>query len=216
VLPVADAAGVQVGAAITVGYTGEITPMVAEIQGWIDAGRDVTSHSVSHTYYTNTNALDIQYTGSGTAATMTISGKTLTITVTGAPDSASYNLAQGAAEGTIKTLRLALLATGNFTATEATPCQGPYGTGCSAYTETALLAQDLADVSGQDVRSSVYAMQLDVTRLTTDEITLSRSWMLANLTGLAPTPVYVYPGGYETTAMQGITGACRTSGLAER
>jgi hypothetical protein len=212
VLPVADAAGAPVGAAITVGYAGEITPMVAEIQGWIDAGRDVTSHSVSHTYYTNTNALDIQYTGSGTAATLAIGGKTLTITVTGAADSVSYNLAQGAAEGTIKTLRLALLATGNFTATEATPCQGPYGTGCSAYTETALLAQDLADVSGQDVRSSAYAMQLDVTRLTTDEITLSRAWMLANLTGLPSTPVYVYPGGYEQPAMETIAAGVPYSG----
>ena len=42
-------------------------------------------------------------------------------------------------------------------------------------------------------------MQLDVTRLTTDEITLSRQWMTSNLTGLPATPVYVYPGGYETT-----------------
>src|SRR5579863_3142474 len=204
VLPIADAAGVPVGAAITVGYTARITPIVAEIQGWIDAGRDVTSHSVSHTYYTNTNALDIQYTGSGTAATLGISGKVLTITVAGAADGVIYNLAQGQAEGTIQELREALLATGKFTASEATPCQGPYGTGCSAYTEEALLAQDLADVSAQDVKSSIYAMQLDVTRLTTDELTLSRSWMTENLTGLEPTPVYVYPGGYETPTMQGI------------
>ena len=42
VLPIADSAGVPVGAAITVGYTARITPIVAEIQGWIDAGRDVT------------------------------------------------------------------------------------------------------------------------------------------------------------------------------
>ena len=67
-----------------------------------------------------------------------------------------------------------------------------------------VLAQDLADVSGQDVRSAVYRLQLDVTRLTTDEITLSRQWMTTNLTGLPATPVYVSPGGYETTTMQGI------------
>jgi hypothetical protein len=204
VLPIADAASVPVGAAITVGYPLAQT-MIVEIQGWVNAGRDVTSHSMSHTYYTNTDALEIQYTGSGTAAALSISNKTLTITVTGASDSVTYNLAQGQAQGTIKALRLALLATGKFTATEIPTCQGPYGTGCSAYTEAALLAQDLADVSGQDVRTSVYHMQLDVTRLTTDEITLSRQWMTANLTGLPATPVYVYPGGYETTTMQGIT-----------
>ncbi|HEV3308662.1 MAG TPA: hypothetical protein VGZ91_19620 [Candidatus Sulfotelmatobacter sp.] len=204
VLPVADAAGVPVGAAITVGYSLAQT-LVSEFQGWINAGRDVTSHSMSHTYYTNLDALEVQYSGSGTAAVLNISGKVLTITVTGASDSVSYNLAQGQAEGTIKALRLALLATGKFTATEIPTCQGPYGTGCSAYTESALLAQDLADVSGQDVRSAVYHMQLDVTRLTTDEITLSRQWMTTNLTGLPATPVYVYPGGYETTTMQAIT-----------
>ena len=204
VLPIADAAGVPVGAAITVGYPLAQT-LISEFQGWVNAGRDVTSHSMSHTYYTNTDALEIQYTGSGTAAALSISNKTLTITVTGASDSVSYNLAQGQTQGTILGLQQALAATGKFTTSYLTPCQGPYGTGCSAYTAQALLAQDLADVSGQDVKSSVYHMQLDVTRLTTDEITLSRQWMTTNLTGLPATPVYVYPGGYETTAMQGIT-----------
>jgi hypothetical protein len=204
VLPVADAAGVPVGAAITVGYPLAET-LIPEFQGWVNAGRDVTSHSISHTYYTNTDALDVQYTGSGTAATLSISSKVLTITVTGASDSVSYNLAQGQTEGTILELQQALAATGKFTTSYLTPCQGPYGTGCSAYTAQALLAQDLADVSGQDVKSAVYHLQLNVTRLTTDEITLSRQWMTANLTGLPATTVYVYPGGYETTAMQGIT-----------
>lgn len=206
VLPIADAASVPVGVAITVGYPLANT-LVSEFQGWINAGRDVTSHSMSHTYYTNTDALDIQYTGSGTAATLSISNKTLTITVTGAADSVNYNLAQGQAQGTIQGLRQALQATGKFTASEAIPCQGAYGTGCSAYTEAALLAQDLADVSNQDVKTSVYATQLDVTRLTTDEITLSRQWMTSHLTGLPANPVFVYPGGYETTAMQGIAAA---------
>jgi len=203
VLPVADAAGVPVGAAITVGYPLAQT-LISEFQGWINAGRDVASHSISHTYYTNTDALDIQYSGSGTAATLSISGNTLTITVTGASDGVSYNLAQGQPEGTILGLAQALAATGKYTYSFLTPCQGPYGTGCSAYTAAALLSQDLADVSGQDVKSAAYHMQLNVTQLTTDEITLSRRWMTSNLTGLPATPVYVYPGGYETTAMQGI------------
>ena len=215
VLPIADAAAVPVGTAITVGYTATIDPIISEIQGWINGGRDVTSHSISHTYYPNTDALDIQYTGSGVAATLTIShdsgtcaslgvSSTACLVINAPPDSVGYDLAQGRAEGTIKLLRLALLATGKFTATENPTCQGPYGTGCSSSTETALLSQDLADVSGQDVKSAVYSMLLDTTRLTTDEITLSRQWMTSNLTGLPATPVYVYPGGYETPTMQGI------------
>ena len=82
VLPIADAAGVPVGAAITVGYPLAQT-LIPEFQGWISAGRDVTSHSISHTYYTNTDALEIQYTGLGTGATLAISNKTLTINVAG-------------------------------------------------------------------------------------------------------------------------------------
>jgi len=205
VLPVADAAGVPVGAAITVGYPLAQT-LISEFQGWINAGCDVTAHSISHTYYVNTDALDIQYVGSGTAATLNISGNTLTITVTGAPsDGVSYNLTRGQPQGTMLALAQALAATGKYTYSFQTPCQGPYGTGCAAYTAAALLSQDLADVSGQDVKSAVYHMQLNVTSLTTDEITLSRQWMTTNLTGLPAIPVYVYPGGYETTAMQGIT-----------
>ena len=211
VLPIADAAGVQVGAAITVGYPLAQT-LIPEFQSWVNAGRDVTAHSISHTYYTNLDALEIKYSGSGTAATLNISNKMLTITVTGAPDSVSYDLTQGQTQGTIYGLKQALLATGNFTATETTPCQGPYGTGCSWYTEAALLAQDLADVSSQDVKSGVYHMQLDVTRLTTDELTLSRQWMTTNLTGLPATPVFVYPGGYETKTMQGIAAGVPYSG----
>jgi hypothetical protein len=210
VLPVANTAGVAVGVAVTVGYTGEITPLIPEIQGWINSGIDVTSHSISHTYYTNTNALTIQYTGSGTAAALTIGGSppTLTVTVTGASDGFSCSLAQSWTPtqcGTIQALMNTLNATGKYAATlPPLPCQGPYGTGCSAMTNAALLAQDLASVSGQDVKTSPYMMQLNAAQLQTDEITLSRQWMTTNLTGLAATPVYVYPGGYETTAMQGI------------
>ena len=90
--------------------------LVSEFQGWVNAGRDVASHSVSHTYYTNTGALDIQYTGSGSAAALSISNKVLTINVTGAADSVNYNLAQGEAQGTIAGLEIALNATGHFTA----------------------------------------------------------------------------------------------------
>ena len=204
VLPLADAAGVPVGVAITVGYplAGQLVP---EFQEWVDEGRDVASHSISHTYYTNLDALDIQYTGAGTAAALSIINKVLTISVTGADDSVTFNLAQGQPQGTILGLEQALRATGNFTATENPVCQGPYGTGCSFYTKAALLSQDLGDVSSADVKSGVYAMQLDQTRLTTDEITLSKQWMMTNLRGLPDALTYVYPGGYETPTMQSIT-----------
>ena len=214
VLPVAQAAAVPVGVAVTVGYGGTINPIISEIQGWINQGIDVTTHSVSHTYYVNTNAFTVQYTGSGTAAALTIGGTppTLTITVTGANDSFSCSLAQASVPtwaatqcGTIQELMSALTGTGKFTATlPPLPCQGPYGTGCSTMTNAALLSQDLASVMGQDVKTNPYMLLLSATQLQNDEITLSRQWMQSNLTGLPAAPVYVYPGGYETPTMQGI------------
>jgi hypothetical protein len=60
VLPIADAASVPVGAAITVGYPLAQT-LVAEFQSWVNAGRDVTAHSMSHTYYTNTDGLSSKF-----------------------------------------------------------------------------------------------------------------------------------------------------------
>ena len=126
VLPIADAAGVPVGVAVTVGYPLAQT-LIPKFQQWVDAGRDVTSHSMSHTYYTNLDALDLRYTGTGTAARLSISNKILTITVTGAGDSVTYNLAQGQPQGTILGLEQALNATGHFTAAENPVCQGPYG-----------------------------------------------------------------------------------------
>ena len=121
---------------------------------------------MSHTYYTNTDALEVQYTGLGTAATLSISSKILTIAVTGASDSVSYNLAQGQPQGTMLGLQQALAATGKFTTSYLTPCQGPYGTGCSAYTAQALLAQDLADVFrgvGKAVEPSVVSIEVHKT-----------------------------------------------------
>jgi hypothetical protein len=52
VLPIADAASVPVGAEITVGYPLAQT-LISEFQGWINAGRDVSSHSISHPCYPN-------------------------------------------------------------------------------------------------------------------------------------------------------------------
>jgi hypothetical protein len=59
-VPIADAAGVQVGVAITVGYPLAQT-LIPEFQGWVNAGLDVASHSMSHTYYTNTDGLSLRF-----------------------------------------------------------------------------------------------------------------------------------------------------------
>ena len=80
----------------------------SDVNSWYVAGDEIDSHSWSHQYYTTTGtpqgtctlatcpnapAMTIQYTGSGTAATLTISGNTLSTNVTGASgDDISVNL----------------------------------------------------------------------------------------------------------------------------
>ena len=81
----------------------------SDVNSWYAAGNEIDSHSWSHQYYTtmgtpqgtctlatcpNAPAMTIQYTGSGTAATLTISGNILSTNVTGASgDNISVNLA---------------------------------------------------------------------------------------------------------------------------
>src|SRR5258708_37723602 len=103
ILPLFDARGLQPSVAIVTGYDLSNT-LVSKFQSWINAGRDVVSHSWSHQYFQPASAFTIKYTGTGTAATMTMSGTTLTTTVTGGPGSenlsfdltnASFNTVSG-------------------------------------------------------------------------------------------------------------------------
>ena len=88
-LPVFDTRGLKLSIAVVTGYATSILP---EIQNWFNDGQDIDAHSWSHQYYTNTNAFTIQYTGTGTAATLTISGNVLSTTVTGGPGGENLSL----------------------------------------------------------------------------------------------------------------------------
>ncbi|MBA3912292.1 MAG: right-handed parallel beta-helix repeat-containing protein [Acidobacteriales bacterium] len=88
-LPQYDARGLKMSMAVTAGYASSV---VGQVSSWLAAGHDINSHSWSHQYYTNTNAFSIQYTGTGTAATFTISGNRLTTTITGGPGGEALSL----------------------------------------------------------------------------------------------------------------------------
>ena len=168
-----------------------IPSLVTEIQGWVNAGYDISLLGLSDTSYQNPNVLIIQYTGTGTAASMTISGSplTLAIAVTGAADSISYNLTNSAYL-TIQQVEFALRATGKFSAVLPQPCSA-----CSWITGSALLSADLKVTSpGVDVRSAPYTMQVNPATFLNSELSGAKSWLSGNLTGVSGKYAYWYPG----------------------
>lgn len=287
ILPVFDARGLQLSVATVTGYDLG-NQLITKFQQWINAGRDVNSHSWSHQYFQPATALTIRYTGSGTAATMTIAGNVLTTTVTGGPGGENLSLdLTNPSYNTIGGLVTAISSRSGYTATLVTQSAtdsitlapvtgqdvkgstynaqfrqaslfsirytgtgtaatmsisgnvlttavtgGPGGenlsldlsnasyntlsklastiNGRSGYTATqvstgkgATHSITLADVTTQDIKSTMYVAQAQESRLEPDEMSTSKAWMDANLTGLPATRVYVYPGGQEDTSTQG-------------
>src|SRR5208337_2616463 len=78
--------------------------------------------------------------------------------------------------------------------------------------KSAVKSGDLADVNAQDIKSAPYTLQMDKTRLMTDEINWSMAWMTANLTGLPAQRVYVYPGSYEDGSTEALAVAAGYAG----
>jgi hypothetical protein len=200
ILPVFDSHGVQLSVAIVTGYALSMST-IPKFQQWINAGRDINSHSWSHQYFNNLNAFSVQYTGTGTAATMSIAGNHLTTAITGGPggENVDIDLANPAYD-TISELVATLVGRGVYTATMDVNCHG------------AVHSIGLADVSAQNIKTSSYLSLLQKDRLMPDEFSASKAWMTANLTGLPAARVYVYPGGVEDSLTQGWAAAAGYAG----
>ena len=180
--------GLRMAMAIQTGYAASYVPA---IQGWAAAGHDPNSHSWSHQYYTYPNAFSIQYTGTGSAATMTITGNRLTTSVTGGLGGENLNIdLTDPAYDTIQELWAYIVGHGGYAATKDANVQG------AAHSYT------LGDVSGQDVKTAAYIVSFLKSRLMADELGASRAWITANV-GAAWAKVYVYPDGIEDVETQG-------------
>ena len=142
ILPLFDARGLQLSVAIVTGYDLSNT-LISKFQSWIDAGRDVVSHSWSHQYFLPASAMTIKYTGTGSAATMTVSGTTLTTTVTGGPggENLSFDLTDPS-YNTVSSLVTAINTHGGYTA--------------GLVIATATDSVTLTPVSGQDIKTATY------------------------------------------------------------
>lgn len=200
-LPQFDQRGLQPSIAIVTGYDLS-NQMIPKFQEWINAGRDVNSHSWSHQYFQQPSALTIRYTGTGTAATMSIAGNVLTTAVTGGPGGENIGLdLTNASYNTLSKLVATISGRSGYTATQVAGAQG------AAHTI------GLADVTGQDIKGGTgYTAQFQESRLEPDEMSTSKAWMNANLTGLPATRAYVYPGGQQDTSTQGYAAAAGYAG----
>ena len=200
-LPQFDSRGLQPSIAIVTGYD-SATQAIPKFQEWINAGRDLNSHSWSHQYFQQPAAFTVKYTGTGTAATISISGNVLTTQVTGGPGGENISLdLSNTSYNTLSKLWSTITGRGGYTTTPDPNCKG------AAHSIT------LADVTAQDIKgSSGYTLQIQESRLVPDEMLSSKSWMTANLTGLPATRVYVYPGGQEDTSTEGYAVAAGYSG----
>ena len=201
-LPTFQAKGAPLSIAVVTGYDLS-QQLVPTFQSWIDAGWDVNCHSISHQYFTFPNAFTLQYTGTNASSvTLSISGKHLTIDAPGDPSAqVSWDLtapAPGMPSSGLEDLG-GIIATLNQ--------RGVFAVTADPNMKTAVRSQDLADVTSQDIMTAGYTLQIDKTRLVTDELGWSLAWMNANLTGLPNNRVYVYPGSFEDDSTEAIAAA---------
>jgi hypothetical protein len=150
----------------------------------------VYSHSWSHNYYDGPTMLTIRYTGTGPAATMSISGNVLSTTVTGGPGGENLNLdLTNASYSDYTKLVGVIYGRPGYTAALVGL---PHGHSVT-----------LANVAGVDIKSATYSVQIDPTKFVPDEMATSAAWLLANISGMSSSEmVYVYPAGKENYQTQ--------------
>ena len=206
-LPLFQLKGVPLSIAVVTGYDLS-EQLIPTFQSWINAGWDVNCHSVSHQYFVYPNAFTLQYTGTAAASvTLSIAGNHLTISAAGDPAAqVDFNLTAPPPGGTSTGLDTlgGVIATLNQ--------RGVFAVTADPNMKTAVKSEDLADVPSQDIKSTAFTLQMDKTRLITDELGWSLAWMNANLTGLPANRVYVYPGSYEDPSTEAIAVATGYAG----
>ncbi len=178
------------------------------VNAWYSAGNEIDSHSWSHQYYTtNTNpqsltpypnapGLVIQYTGSGTAATMTIASNILSTTVTGASGDSIPGI--NLASYTAQSLYTYLQSVANYSVQQNSPL---WTTNSWPLTRPNTHAMNLANVSSQDIKTAPYALLYDQTKLEPDEMLSSKNTIQSSVAGLTES-FYVYPDGIEDPTIE--------------
>ncbi|PYX74765.1 MAG: hypothetical protein DMG78_06045, partial [Acidobacteria bacterium] len=197
----------------------------ASVNTWYASGNEIDSHSWSHQYYTttatpsgtctlsscpNAPALKIQYTGSGTAATMTVSGTTLSTNVTGAPadNIIGINLANPPYNQMGKTgtggwgLANYLNTLPHYSVVLDTDAGVPLVRPNTYTVNLAGTTGSTITIAGQDIKSTPFVWAYDQTLLLPDEMKKAKSTIESNVAGLN-VGFYVYPDGIEDFSSEG-------------
>jgi hypothetical protein len=208
VLPQFQTHNMHFGAALTAEYAIDW----ASVQMWQSLGHDISSHSWSHQYWhlntapypTLLNAINLQYVGTGTAATVSVdtATNTLTTNVTGGPGGENLTLSLGT---------YPYDQVGNVVTSINTTYPGSYsasvytysGSNSSMLVRPAAHTVGLAAVSGQDIKTGPYVLQFDKALMVRDEMTSSLALIRANISNPGQM-VYVYPDGQEDNATDAI------------
>jgi len=155
-----------------------ISAVTTKMTGWYADSQDIIPHSWSHrNWSTQLPAFSIQYVGSGSACTMTISSNTLTTSCTG--DAAS-NLNVDLTNASYDTLTELIAYIDGLAAYTAiitnysVPQQG------NTHSKT------LADVAAQNIKTASYAVSCDKSRLVADEIASSTTMFETTIPSYTP------------------------------
>jgi hypothetical protein len=228
-LPIMTAKGIPLSIAVVTGgsYSQSI---VSEVQGWINAGWDVNTHSISHEYWNPPAAScgangpfpvpchafeNLQYTGTiASSVTLNIAHPTpghATLTVTTNPDDPAADIswdltpaAPGQASNGLDTLGGIL-----YTLQQ----RGVFSVSLDANAKSTARSISLVNVTNMDIESSAQNLDLDETQMETEEMSWAQGWMNLNFTGLPAQRVYVMPGTYEDPVTENIAASLGYAGV---
>jgi len=228
-LPVISAKAIPLSIAVVTGgsYSQSI---ISEVQGWINAGWDINTHSISHEYWDPPAAScgasgpfpvpchafeSLQYTGTvASSVTLNITHPSpgrATLTVTTNPDDPAADInwdltpaAPGQASTGLDTLGGIL-----YTLQQ----RGVFSVSLDANTKSTARSISLVNVTNMDIKSSAQNLDLDETQMETEEMSWAQGWMNLNFTGLPARRVYVMPGTYGDPVTENIAASLGYAGV---
>jgi hypothetical protein len=228
-LPIMTTKGVPLSIAVVTGgsYSQSI---ISEVQGWINAGWDVNTHSISHEYWDPPAAScgasgpfpvpchafeNLQYTGTvASSATLNIAHPSpghATLTVTTNPDDPAADInwdltpaAPGQASTGLDTLGGTL-----YTLQQ----RGVFSVSLDANAKSTARSISLVNVTNMDIKSSAQNLDLDETQMETEEMSWAQGWMDLNFSGLPAHRVYVMPGTYADAVTENIAASLGYAGV---
>ena len=228
-LPIMTAKGIPLSIAVVTGgdYSQSI---ISEVQGWINEGWDVNTHSVSHEYWdppaascgpsgvppVPCHAFEyLQYTGTiASSVTLNISHPTpghATLTVTTSPDDQAADINWDLTPAAPGQTSNGLVTLGGIL--DTLEHRGVFSVVLDANAKSAARSISLADVTNMDLKNTAQTLDLDETQMETEEMSWAQGWMNSNFTGLPAKRVYVMPGSYEDPVTENIAASLGYAGV---